>query len=155
MIEQPFNIGDKVRLRSDHYQGKLAFLNDIERTVISVRKSGTCVSGWMISVNGPNAHYKLKRHGLTLDSGWIIKIDTPITEINNTITEKPQTTIVSAFGLTIPDGYIKVVPDSYLEPGDKFYDSTTKQWKTSRAAFSGVQILAGDHPTITYIRKVV
>jgi hypothetical protein len=171
MIEQPFNVGDKVKLK-DYYHGKLAFLNDIERNVVSVNKSKTSATGWMIFIDGPNGHYKIGRCGLKLSAGWmkmLVKIEKEEPEVKkepevniNTITvidEEIQDDVIndnfSAFGLKIPEGWVIVAGNYYLEPGDKFYDSTIKKWKTSRAAFSGNKILAGDHPAITYIRKIV
>jgi len=66
----PFFIGDKVTIVNRYFHNK-AYLNDIVRTVIHVKRSSTTRSGWTIYVDGPNYHKK--GSGLAMDAGWFIK----------------------------------------------------------------------------------
>lgn len=79
----PFTVGDKVTIKGSYYYGSKSYLNNIIRTVISIKRRGVCASGWQICVDGPNYHKKGK--GLKMDSGWFIKIssDDPKTKREN------------------------------------------------------------------------
>ena len=72
-MESPFKLGDRVKFASPKYYGKKAYLNDIVRIVIAVKKSCTCHSGWAIDVDGPGFQKSslcIKGH----DSGWFVKV---------------------------------------------------------------------------------
>lgn len=76
MEEAPFKLGDKVKFASPKYYGKKAYLNNVARNVIAVKKSCTCRSGWSVDVDGQNFQKLsicIKGH----DSGWFVKISEP------------------------------------------------------------------------------
>lgn len=69
----PFSIGDEVVFSHPRYSGALMYLNDVVREITSIEPSPSCVSGWQVSVNGPNMRNAVGGIG-DFDSGWFKKL---------------------------------------------------------------------------------
>lgn len=70
-MNPPFNVGDIVNIKR-YYVGKIAWKNNVNRKVLSVKRNPQCVSGWLVFVDGPNFHKP--EGGIAMDSGWFILI---------------------------------------------------------------------------------